>query len=96
MNKISNSDVQHLADLSGLELSSDEISDIQKNLAEILDYFDNLKQLDTSDVKPTYQINDLENVYRDDIPDQGVATRQQLLELAPDRTENSIKTPKVI
>jgi aspartyl-tRNA(Asn)/glutamyl-tRNA(Gln) amidotransferase subunit C len=96
MTQISRDDVQHLAQLSSLQLSDDELNNLQKDIQNILGYVEQLGELDTSGIEPTYQVTDLENVFRDDtIIDYGV-TREQLLEIAPDRLDNSVKVPKVL
>lgn len=96
MTQISRDDVQHLAQLSSLQLGDDEATQLQADIEEILNYVNQLGELDTSQVEPTYQVTDLENVWRDDtIIDYGVS-REQLLALAPESANNSVKVPKVL
>lgn len=86
----------HLAQLSNLELSDDEIENLKTDLGNILGYVAQLGELDTEGVEPTYQVTDLENVWRDDrIIDYGIG-RQELLELAPESHDNQVKVPKVL
>ena len=93
---ISRDDVQHLAALSSLQLSDDEIAHLQTDLSTILDYIEQLSSLDTSGVQPTYQVTGLQNVWRDDVVEHGAVTREQLLALAPEQQDNSVKVPKVL
>ena len=96
MIQISRDDVQHLAQLSSLQLADDEIDSLRIDIGNILGYVEQLSELDTSDVEPTYQVTDLENVWRDDtVIDYGIS-REQLLALAPEATEDSVKVPKVL
>lgn len=96
MTQISRDDVQHLAQLSSLQLTDDEIDTMQTDLAHILEYVEQLNELDTTGVEPTYQVTDLENVWRDDkVIDYGIS-REQLLALAPAQANNSVKVPKVL
>lgn len=96
MTQISRNDVQHLAQLSSLHLSDSELDSLQADLSNILQYVEQLGELDTAGVEPTYQVTDLENVWRDDrVTDDGVS-REQLLALAPDTTDNQVKVPKVL
>src|SRR5476649_2227780 len=96
MTQISKDDVQHLAQLSSLALSDDEIDGLQTDLGNILDYVEQLSQLDTTGVEPTYQVTDLENVWRtDNIDDYGI-DREALLALAPASLGGQIKVPKVL
>ena len=96
MTPISRNDVQHLAQLSSLHLSDSELDGLQVDLSNILQYVEQLGELDTAGVEPTYQVTDLENVWRDDQVAEGGVSREQLLALAPDTTDNQVKVPKVL
>lgn len=95
MTQILRDDVLHLAQLSSLQLTEDEIDSLRGDIENIIGYIEQLGELNTEGVEPTYQVTDLQNVSRDDsVIDYGL-TREDLLALAPDRTEDSIKVPKV-
>ena len=96
MTQISRDDVQHLAQLSNLQLTDPELDSLQVDIANILKYVEQLGELDTSGVEPTYQVTDLENVWRDDTVIEEKTTRKQLLALAPESTEDQVKVPKVL
>ncbi len=96
MSTISSDDVRHLAALSSLQLSDDEVASLQVDLTNILGYIEQLGTLDTTGVEPTYQVTGLENVWRDDVVDHGGVSREALLELAPEQADNSVKVPKVL
>jgi len=96
MSSITNDDVRHLAQLSSLQLTDDEIVHLQVDLANILAYIDQLNELDTTGVEPTYQVTGLENVWRDDLVSTSDANREVLLSLAPETGDNSVKVPKVL
>lgn len=96
MTQISRDDVLHLAQLSSLELSDVEIDGLQVDISNILGYVEQLSKLDTHGVEPTYQVTDLKSVWRDDtIIDYGIS-REKLLALAPESTDNQVKVPKVL
>lgn len=96
MTVISRDDVQHLAQLSSLQLDDNEIDALQADLGNILGYVEQLSELDTTGVEPTYQVTDLQNVWRDDsVIDYGVS-REQLLELSFDSEDHQVKVPKVL
>lgn len=96
MTQISRDDVLHLAQLSSLELSDDEIDALQGDLAGIIGYIEQLGELDTTGVEPTYQVTGLTNVWRDDkVVDYGV-TRESLLALSHESLNNAVKVPKVL
>ena len=96
MTQISRDDVQHLAQLSSLQLGDDEISSLQTDISTILEYVKQLDELDTSGVEPTYQVTDLENVWRDDIVVDDQISREQLLALSPESANHQVKVPKVL
>lgn len=96
MTQISRDDVRHLAQLSSLQLSDNEIDDLQVDIGNILNYVEQLSELDTSGVEPTYQVTDLENVWREDVVDDYGVSRETLLGLAPASDNNQIKVPKVL
>ncbi len=96
MTQISRDDVLHLAQLSSLQLTDDEINSLQQDITNILGYVEQLSELDTAGVEPTYQVTGLTNIWRDDVVDQSDVTREQLLALAPEQQDNSVKVPKVL
>lgn len=96
MTDISRDDVLHLAQLSNLQLTDDELGSLQQNIGDILGYVAQLGELNTSGVEPTYQVTGLENVWRDDVVMTGDITREQLLALAPAQHDGHVKVPKVL
>jgi len=96
MTQISIDDVQHLAQLSSLQLDDAEATALQGDLQNILGYIEQLSELDTTGVEPTYQVTDLENVWRDDVVDTYGIEKESLTGLAPASEANQIKVPKVL
>ena len=96
MTQISHDDVLHLAQLSSLQLADNEIDALQQDIGNILGYIEQLGELDTTGVQPTYQVTGLENVWRNDEVGQESVTRKQLLNLAPNQQNDSVKVPKVL
>lgn len=96
MTQITISDVQHLAQLSSLQLGDDEAEALRVDLQNILGYIEQLSELDTTGVEPTYQVTDLQNVWRDDVVDDYGISRDALIALAPEAQDNQIKVPKVL
>jgi aspartyl-tRNA(Asn)/glutamyl-tRNA(Gln) amidotransferase subunit C len=96
MTQISTKDVHHLAQLSSLQLDDTETESLRVDLERILGYIEQLSELDTEGVEPTYQVTDLQNVWRDDVVDDYGLGRDELLSLAPDAEKNQIKVPKVL
>ena len=51
---ISKKEVQHIANLARMGITKEEEEIFQKDLSSILDYFNSLKEVDTSTVEPTF------------------------------------------
>ncbi len=54
--KVTQKDVQYVADLANLELTETETARFLKDLNSILEYIDNLNELDTTNVEPMAQV----------------------------------------
>jgi aspartyl-tRNA(Asn)/glutamyl-tRNA(Gln) amidotransferase subunit C len=96
MTQISTKEVQHLAQLSSLQLDDEESENLRTDLENIVGYIEQLSELDTTGVQPTYQVTDLQNVWREDTVDNYDIASNDLLALAPDMEANQIKVPKVL
>ena len=94
--KITREDILHLAKLSNFSLSEDEIKSLGTDLENIIGYISELNELDTEGVEPTYQVFEMENVWRDDeiLPQE--ASREDLLALSREQKDNQVKVPKVL
>ena len=66
MGSLSKDDVLHVAKLSKLTLTPDEITKFQEQLSKIVDYRSQLSEVDTSNYEPTSQTTGLENIFRED------------------------------
>ena len=93
---ITRKDVLHLAELSNLRLSEDQIEPLIKDLDNIVCYISQLDELDTDGVEPTYQCFDMQNVWREDVIEEFEANREDLLNLTVESEDHQIKVPKVL
>jgi aspartyl-tRNA(Asn)/glutamyl-tRNA(Gln) amidotransferase subunit C len=96
MTQISRDDVQRLAQLSSLQLSNDETDALAQDLEHILDYVEQLSELNTDGVEPTYQVTGLSNVWREDVVVDSGVSREVLLGLPNEQADQQIKVPKVL
>ena len=94
--EIKREDILHLATLSNFSLSDDEIDSLGSDLKNIIKYISQLDELDTEGVEPTYQVFEMENVWRPDEIKPQEADREALLALAPEAENHQIKVPKVL
>jgi aspartyl-tRNA(Asn)/glutamyl-tRNA(Gln) amidotransferase subunit C len=93
--KISKEEIEHIAVLGRLSLSEEEKELFGPQLSGILDYVEQLNELDTDDVEPTSHVLPLNNVMREDIPG-GSISREDALMNAPSHTEKFYRVPKII
>lgn len=93
---IKREDILHLAELSDFTISETEAESLKQDLQGIIKYISQLDELDVEGVEPTYQVFEMENIWREDeiIPQD--ATREQLLALSAEEKDNQIKVPKVL
>ncbi|MCQ2049724.1 MAG: Asp-tRNA(Asn)/Glu-tRNA(Gln) amidotransferase subunit GatC [Candidatus Saccharibacteria bacterium] len=93
---INREELKHLADLSNFSMSDEELDSLQGDLKNIVNYISELNSLDTEGVEPTYQVFEMENVWRNDEIKDMDANREELLNLTVEEKENQIKVPKVL
>lgn len=70
--------VPHVAKLANLPLTKDEEEKLDKQLSEVLNYVEQLNEVDTKNVEPTSQVTGLENVLREDEPKESLTQEQAL------------------
>ncbi|MDD4900843.1 MAG: Asp-tRNA(Asn)/Glu-tRNA(Gln) amidotransferase subunit GatC [Patescibacteria group bacterium] len=63
---LSQEEVKHIAELARLELTDQELEKYGGQLSAVLDYIDQLKEVDVEGVAPTAQVTGLENIWRED------------------------------
>ena len=93
--KLSREEVIHIAALARMGLSEAEIEKAREQLADILENFEVLKEVDTANVPPTAQSINLSNVMRDDVTRESLAV-EQVLANAPDREDDLFKLRPVL
>jgi len=93
--KLSREEVLHIARLARVGLTESEIDRLSEQLSHLLENFEILQQVDTTDVPPTAQSIDLQSVVRDDeeapsfVPDDILAN-------APRREGNCFRVRAVL
>ena len=93
--KITLADVEKVAGLARLGLSSAEKDKFGEDLNDILVYMEKLDELETSDVKPLAHILPLKNVLREDEVREGL-TQEEALANGPEEKDGFFKVPPVI
>lgn len=96
MADVTRDDVLKLARLARLDLSDDEVERYRADLAEILQYVQQLDGVDVSGLEPTSQVTGLVNVTRaDEVKDYGY-TPDDLLKNVPETLDGQIKVKRML
>jgi len=70
--------VQHIAALARLGLTEAELERMRHQLSDVLDHISMLQEVDTSDIAPTAQVIQLQNVVRDDVVEASLSADDAL------------------
>jgi aspartyl-tRNA(Asn)/glutamyl-tRNA(Gln) amidotransferase subunit C len=95
MAKTSNLDVAYVARLARINLTEAEAKVFQKQLDDVLEYVEKLRQADITDVEPAAHALPIFNVFREDTPRDGF-TAEQALSNAPRKANGLFIVPKVV
>lgn len=88
-------EVLHIAKLARLRLTDAEVEAFGAQLSNILDYVDQLDELDTSGIEPTTHAVPLVMQLRPDVVEARLS-REQVLANAPDTDDGHFRVPKVV
>jgi aspartyl-tRNA(Asn)/glutamyl-tRNA(Gln) amidotransferase subunit C len=88
-------EVEHVALLGRLELDEQEIDRFTQQLNSVLEYFEQLREIDTQGVPPTSHVIPLTDVMRDDELAPSLPVEDTLAN-APSRIAETFRVPKVV
>lgn len=93
--KLEQDDVKKVSLLARLQLSDDELEAMTSQLGQVLEYIQQLEELDTSNVQPMAHAVELENVLAED---KNVASldREKALSVAPKSDGETFLVPPVL
>lgn len=94
-NSISDETIAYVGILAKLELSEEEKERARKDMGEMLDYIDQLNELDTSAVEPMSHVFPVNNVFREDVVTNGDG-RNDTLANAPFKKDGGFEVPKTV
>lgn len=95
MANITKDDVLRYADVARLAITDTEAEKYSKDLTEILTFTEKIFEINTDDVKPTTNGNDVKNVIRDDKPVVW-EERENIFKNAPDHENGQFKVPAIL
>jgi len=93
--KIDQQTVKKIAHLARLDFDEKAEADMIKSMTEILDWVDQLKEVDTDDVEPLTSMTLEVNNWRED-KTEAALSRERGLSQAPKKDGEHIRVPKVI
>lgn len=92
---ISQETTKYVAHLARIDLKSKEIERLSQQLQDILGFIDKLKSIDVTKINPTSHILPINNVFREDKPQESLPVKK-VLDNAPGKERNFFMVPKVI
>jgi len=92
---LSKDEVKHIAGLARVGLDEKEIKKFSKTLSSILDWVEQLKEVDIAGVEPTAHITGLENVAREDA-ERDFSDKNEIISLFPDKKDNYDKVKSIL
>lgn len=94
-NTISSETIAYVGILAQLELSPQEAEEAKGDMDRMLNYIDQLNELDTEGVEPMSHIFPINNVFRQDVVTNG-DNRDDILANAPSRKDGAFMVPKTV
>lgn len=92
---ISKEKIKKVAELSMLKFSEEEIVNLTERLNKKLENIEKVKEVDTGNIKPTFQVNKNYQYLRDDKIENSFS-KEEALKNAPDEQFGYFKLPKVL
>lgn len=93
--KLSREEVVHIATLCRMSLTEEELEKFQEQLSNILENFEVLQQVDTTDVPPTAYPIPLQNVARGDAASPSLP-QSEILANAPRQEDGCFRVKPVL
>jgi len=87
--------LEHVAELARLKLSEEEIQKFLPQLKEALEFFSKLREINTDDVKPSFQPVKFKNLMREDI-EKECLSQDDALSLTEHKKDGYFKGPRAV
>ena len=87
--------LEHVAELARLKLSEEEIKKFLPQLKEALKFFSKLKEVNTENVRPSFQPVELKNVMREDTKKESLS-QDDALSLTEHKKDGYFKGPRAV
>ncbi|MCZ6469642.1 MAG: Asp-tRNA(Asn)/Glu-tRNA(Gln) amidotransferase subunit GatC [Candidatus Dadabacteria bacterium] len=93
--KISKDDIIKVSELARLEFKEEELEKFTEQLGNILEYIEQLNELNTDNVEPTSHVLDISTPLREDKVVEWLST-EEVLKNAPESEDDFFVVPQVI
>ena len=93
--KIDKKTTLKIAKLTRLKIEDDEITELSSQLSSILDWVEQLNEVNTDNIEPLTQVLDIDGFKRDDIIKPSI-NKKYVLENAPETDSDFIVVPEII
>ncbi|MCT4612313.1 MAG: Asp-tRNA(Asn)/Glu-tRNA(Gln) amidotransferase subunit GatC [Clostridia bacterium] len=93
--ELTKEEVLNVAKLAKLSLNEKELAKYQQSLTDIVNMVNELNEIDTDGIDPTYHIMDIKNVFRKDVV-KDFKDVKKLIENSKDNKDGYVFVPKVI
>lgn len=94
--KIDENLLQRLEKLSYLQIPQEQRGEMIEQLSEIVSFVDNLSELSTDGISPTFTMNDSATQLRDDTSHANRTINDDILSNAPHSKDHFFIVPKII
>ena len=87
--------LEHVAEVARLKLSEEEIKKFLPQLKEAMSFFEKLNEVNTDNVKPSFQPVELKNVMREDVQEECLS-QDEALSLTEHKKDGFFKGPRAV
>ncbi len=91
---IGTEEVKHVAKLARLELTEEEVNKYSQQLGSILEYVEQMNEIDTTGIEPMPHAIPVYNVMREDVV-KYEQTKEEMMANAPFEEDGFFRVPKI-
>ena len=96
-NKISLQEVERIAELARIGLTEKEKERFSEELSDILEYVEQLKEIDTKNIEPVSQVTGSVNITREDVADNcDEDIRKKIIANLPEEKDGYVKVKQIM
>ncbi|HHW28858.1 MAG TPA: Asp-tRNA(Asn)/Glu-tRNA(Gln) amidotransferase subunit GatC [Syntrophomonadaceae bacterium] len=93
---LSRKDMEELAVLAQIAFDEEELTDLQGQLNNLLQYVETINEIDTENVEPTFYLLPLQNVWRQDEDGHQPLAPEEVFQNAPEHERGFFKVPRIL